>query len=144
MTPRLTIHLAVNDPAGNHTGHCEGIDVYGGAYELEPMLALRGEPVACEVGYGKVVYEESLVPQLTVTVGDIKCNAHSYKAYVGNLIWDACCISLADAARVINGVRGHGWTVEEGDSDLWDKYNSDIDDVSVEDLARAMEGEVSE
>lgn len=144
MTTTISIHLACNNSNSVHTGHVEAIALYHD--DIVPVLQLEGDAIACGVARGVNGY-------LVLQVGYIVMRCYNYKEFVGSLIWDACRISLADAARVVNSVRAHGWTCEEGVSALYDKYAAN-EDITIHDLlyalgdsdelARAMEGEASE
>ena len=124
----ISVHLAVNDLSGNHTGFVSRMALYAG-HELEPLLDIAGAEMACGVSDEETGY-------LVLQIGAGVYHAYSYKFFIGKLIWDFATISLADAARVVNNARERGWTVEEGNMELWHKYEAGA--ITVEDLTQAM------
>lgn len=127
----LRIDMAVNDDNGNYTGFVERIAIYPPNGDIEALLDISGP----EMAHG-VSDEET--GQLVLQIGGGVMHAYSYSEYVGNLVWDAATIDIADAAKVIKRALARGWTWEEGCEELFRLY-MDAREITVKDLQKAME-----
>lgn len=127
----LMIHLAVNNANGLHTGHVDAICLYHDG--ITPLIDLEGYEVACGVAPDEDGHD-------ILQVADNAMRCYGYREFVGSLVWDACRISLADAAQVVNSLREHGWTCTEGYTELFEAYHAGRD-ITADDLARAMQPE---
>jgi hypothetical protein len=75
-----------------------------------------------------------------LAIGGISYPMRDYRYHVGNIVWDAACVELAEAAKVVNYLRTQHWTCEEAYTPLFEAYRDDWD-IAVEDLEKALEPE---
>lgn len=102
----ICLSLAGNNDAGDWRGKVEAAQV--------ASLRLAGDDAQCRlIGGCRLAFEGGLVVQ-----------SHKHIPWHGNMAWDAFWVSVADAIKVVELLRGYHWTCEEGESELFDTYNA--------------------
>lgn len=124
---QVEVMLAINDRNGRPSGRCVQLEVHEPYVFLEPLIKIEWDPM-----------DEDEQPECTMGVAGLRFEGRErpfecsdWKRFVGNLFWDRCTMTLADARELVRlAVETHHGSVTE-----W----SDGPFQDVADAARALE-----
>lgn len=124
----LTVHFACNDPDhGTLTNRVEAIELFTSPTD-DCLLRLYGNSAYYQNGRARVV-----------RIAGISLPLSSDIAYsVGNWCWNAAEMDVVIVAGLLNLLRRRGWSPEEGDDRLWERWESK-QEFTAADLLAALE-----
>lgn len=116
---KIFAHFACNDTNGNMQGYIE-------AFEID---SIDGQVILIEK-FGSTTKYDRQTRKIAgcvcrcVQIGRLIVPIQQYELWIGNTAWDGAYISLADAAKIINYLRNHGFTVDTAETRLFSAYNA--------------------
>ena len=136
---KFYISLACNDPRnGNPTGYVDAIQVRP-AGDIESLMQLVGGRLSLRMFYSA----NSKKPR-EIKIGHIILRIHSYSTWVGNWCWDEASADTDQVERLLAYLQRRGWTCEQGESTLYEKWErKEIITAADLDERAAGEGEAS-
>jgi len=114
---KLCISLACNDPRnGNPTGYVDAIQVRPDG-DIESIMQLVGGRLSLRMFHSA----NSKKPR-EIKIGHIILRIHSYSTWVGNWCWDEASADTDQVERLLAYLQRRGWTCEQGESTLYEKW----------------------